>query len=405
MQQYFIIVLFAIFSLSSCNLGYNTDGDNITYTYMPGGGGFTVKTVTIKGADAATFKILSNDTYAKDKNRCYFESRPIENAEPKSFIPLEGGFSKDAKNVFYLLRKFKNVDAKSFDVIETGPFSQDKDNIYFYWKSIGVEDYKSFEVINALGGIDNKCYYRTYKAGDSLHINKNPIKDKNSFQILEHRYSKDNQQVYFDGDVVQGADSKTFNVTSYGKGKDSRFMYYGKSRISSPASYKELASGYSMDSLSVYFQWAAINDANPEKFEIINQFWSSDDSNIYLEGEKAEFIDYKTFEHIGGKYVKDVNHVFYLNTRVEHANTKTAEITETWDWLKDDKSYFFEGQEIVGIDYSSFKILNNDYSIDKNQVYFRLKPIKDVDLKSFQTTKYTYGGKDKFNKYYQGKKQ
>lgn len=400
----FLLILTSLF-FSSCNTGYDIEDKKVTYTYWHEGMGFSATTFEVLDADYKSFKEISSaPAFGVDKTQAFYKGLVINNSDGKSFQPLEGGFSKDSKRVFYMYQSIRNADSKSFQVINKGPFSYDDHNIYFYWKSIGAKDINSFEVIDALGAKDNQYYYKTSIAGDSLHIGKYPIKDKNTFQLLDHRYSKDKFQVYFDGEIVQGADSKTFEVIDYAKGQDSKSLFYGKSRINSPNTFKELSDGYSIDSVSVYYKWALINEAKPSSFQIINQYWARDDSSVFLEGQKQDSINDKTFKHIQGKYAKDEKYVYHLSSIVNMANPKTVESLDYWQWIKDDKSYFFEGKRINEIDYSTFRILENDYSIDKNRVYFRLKPIDNIDVKTFKTTDGTFGGQDKNGTYYMGEK-
>ncbi|MFT5265219.1 MAG: hypothetical protein ACI8YQ_003970 [Polaribacter sp.] len=391
-----------LFALYRC--GYNVKDGVVLYTYWHEGMGNTVKTTQVSNVDPKSFKkIKSERAYGVDKFHAFYEGKIIEHSLGNSFIALKGGFSKDAKSVFYSYQKIKGANSKTFKLINNGPFSYDKNNIYYDWKPIGATDINSFEVINSLGAKDNQYYYKVSNAGDdSLHISKYPIKDKKSFQHLKHRYSKDDFQIYFDGEVVVGADSRTFEVIDYGKGKDSNFHYYGKSIINSPQTFKELSKGYSIDSLSVYYKWSLIKDAKPEGFVILNQFWSKDNSYIYLEGEKTELIEFNTFSLIKGKYVKDKNSVFYLSSIINEVDSKTTESVDSWNWIRDKNSYFFKGEKVKDIDYASFQILKNDYSKDKNRVYFRLEPLNEIDVQSFQTTNGTYGGRDKSGEYYKG---
>ena len=401
---YILLFLITSIAMTSCNTGYEIEKDVVLYTYWHEGMGFESQTFEVTEADPVTFKELNHKAFGVDKDHAYYKGILIENSIGKSFESIDNGFSKDSENVYYMYRVVQNADSKTFKLINGGPFSQDSKGIYYYWQPIGAGDPTSFEIIDNLGAKDNSFYYSLSNSGEKLHINKYPIKDKNSFQILDSRYSKDMFQVYFDGEIVDGADSKTFEITDYAKGKDSKYIYYGKSKISSPETFKKLSDGYSIDDISVYFEYDLIKGASPKSFEIINQFWAKDEANVYFQGRKTTFLDENSFQYIEGKYVKDANRVYYLDSILVNADPKTIESVDWWDWVRDENSYFFMGQKLNNIDYSSFRILENDYSKDKNNVYFQLNVLKDVDVQSFQTTDGTYGGSDKHGEFYMGER-
>lgn len=74
---------------------------------------------------------------------------------------------------------------------------------------------------------------------------------------------------------------------------------------------------------------------------------------------------------------------------------KTTEICNNADvWAKDSVNVYYKNQQLLGADVSSFKVLSNGYSCDKNKVYFRSLILKDADINSFKVLSNFYA-KDK----------
>ena len=73
--------------------------------------------------DYHTFRML-NDFYAADVKQVYFKSEIVEGADPKSFVPLNGGreYGQDNNRVYYHARgtSIKNLDALKHKNMEKG---------------------------------------------------------------------------------------------------------------------------------------------------------------------------------------------------------------------------------------------------------------------------------------------
>lgn len=70
---------------------YATDGQSVWY-----------KGELVQGADSATFKVLWRDTdFSVDAGRAYYMGLPISGALPKTFRPLQNGYSEDGHGYFF----------------------------------------------------------------------------------------------------------------------------------------------------------------------------------------------------------------------------------------------------------------------------------------------------------------
>ncbi len=229
-------------------------------------------TDTVVGADPKTFEII-DDQFAKDKNHIYYDGdvledsdsatfvvgaipkdksnvyllltcednqwdqcyRRVNGADPKTFELLSYGFSKDKSYVFYNTEIIPSADPMTFAVHDGGKYGYtygyDKSNIYIRGENrIGVIKEKCNEVDNKatyyLGGYylrcDNKIYYfDTWLTGADLK----------TFRTIgaTNNYALDSKTVYFDGEIVVGADASTFDIGDGINAKDKNYTYrFGK---------------------------------------------------------------------------------------------------------------------------------------------------------------------------------
>lgn len=121
----FFIVLLLI---TSCHTGYKKENGKWVWITYDEAAGKRVK--QIDSADQETFKILSNENYATDKNKVYYNANPIKKANPKTFTVLsDNGYSKDDKKVYLDLDEIIFADPNTFEILNY-PYSKDKDNVF-----------------------------------------------------------------------------------------------------------------------------------------------------------------------------------------------------------------------------------------------------------------------------------
>ncbi len=168
--------------------------------------------------------------------------------------------------------------------------------------------------------------------------------DQNSFVPINGVYAKDKNYVYLWNNVIEGADPNTF-------------AYLGKD--------------YGKDQQKVFFGGKELKGADPNTFQIIEYRWSKDKNDAYCGSEPLKVVDVASFK---------ILHIGILN-----------------DWAKDKNDYYFDAKKI-DCDYSTVKILNGSYAIDKNRAYFDGIPIEGVDVKTFQATD-GVSAKDRYRDY------
>jgi DKNYY family len=140
-----VLGLFCIILLfSGCNTGYRKVDGKWSYVTWDEANG---RRMSPLGADDATFKVLNNGEYAKDKSNVYYQGRPIVGTDADTFVLLKGGpYAKDKNHVYLLDTIVVNADPASFKQLEY-PYARDKKGIYCGTLPMNVNDMEEFEVI------------------------------------------------------------------------------------------------------------------------------------------------------------------------------------------------------------------------------------------------------------------
>lgn len=182
-------------------------------------------------ADVNTFVVVDYN-YSKDKQAMYYKGKLLANVNPDFFEVLRCGFIKDNLNVFFVRQNGESVildgaDVASFKIIENTCYAKDKESVFFNnsgyrFESFGkIEgaDPETFEVIS--GGYTKdatKVYYNGVNIKGS---------DVDTFELVGFYHSKDKNFVYYQGLLIDGADPKTFETTSASYySKDLKSAYY-----------------------------------------------------------------------------------------------------------------------------------------------------------------------------------
>lgn len=224
-------------------------------------------TDTVVGADPKTFEII-NKEFAKDKNHIYYEGdmledsdsatfvvgeipkdksnvylflicednqwdqcyQKVEGADPATFEPIKYGFYKDKSHIFYNTKLVSEADINTFVVYDGGKYGYtygyDKNYIFVIgYNRVGVIREKCID-LRQIGGYYLRCDDKVYYV-DKLLIGADA---KTMIPIgSTSNYAKDSKTVYFDGEIVVGADTATFGIGDGINAKDKNYTYrYGK---------------------------------------------------------------------------------------------------------------------------------------------------------------------------------
>ena len=185
------------------------------------------------------------------------------------------------------------------------------------------------------------------------------------------------------------------------------------------ATFQEIDSGYSKDKNSVYVRenkgWKKLEGLDPNTFELVSNYGSvymKDKNGVYVLGgdsdnlklEKLPYRDGKTFEVMDQLYSKDKNNIYYKGERIVGVDIPTFEKIDKYVYSKDKNNIYFRGRKISGVDKNTFKKIDElQYSKDKNNIYYGNKKIEGVDRNTFEVIN-DYYSKDKNSVYYENNK-
>jgi hypothetical protein len=139
--------------LISCVDGYQKTSDNEWTWVNKSEAGQQVKTID---TDVATFTILDDPAYAKDKKNVFCRGIRILDADPETFeVITENGYSKDKNNVYLDRAKVIFANPNAFEIIQW-PYAKDDKRVFNGNLPIEVDNINEFEVIKAGKG---KSFY------------------------------------------------------------------------------------------------------------------------------------------------------------------------------------------------------------------------------------------------------
>ena len=361
----------------------------------------------ILNADVNSFVVLEGDhSHAKDKNSVYYSGEKIEGANPKTFKIIEDGmYSKDDKNVYAAVDIIKDADPQTFRRIPETNYARDKNNLYYYFgdvKNLGKINEKDFKVLdNNLVKNGNEMYYLGEKVNIKNPEKFEPIKVSDDKYIL---YGKDDENIYVVTSdekygyfkAIKNADKDTFEVmekdTRYSKDKNNVY-YAGYNVVQLQDVDKDSfviadENAFSYDKKNVYYAGRKLNDISSNGFKVtrldnrpnlpIN--FLNDNKNIY---KLIDVFDEETGE------LKSVKTAVVKNPKVD---SKTFELFDHWEnYFRDKTNVYYENElykmglkKIEGADRNSFKILDSEFSKDKNNVYYYGNKMKGISPDGFE---------------------
>ncbi|NWO27414.1 DKNYY domain-containing protein [Leptotrichia sp. oral taxon 417] len=309
-------------TLKKLDNGYFKDKNNIYY-------GLSGNLYKIKNADLQTFEVLtspysSSVYFAKDKNNVYYNGKKLDGIVPNDFEQIQSYFIKD-KNGIYKFEEGENEQDLKITPI----------NAKIDFKNLKELDWKYF-------GDDKNIYYF-----DENDFKKLDNADVNSFERIEYTgFFKDKNNVYYDGEKVEGIDMNSIEVINGMCIKDKNSVFYEgkKLRNISPDNFNIFDDGISYDKILV--------DKNGAYKLLENE--NQKDKIIPLDSKN---IDLKTLERIespmdSSNYFKDKNGVYFLNgekfVKINGADIDTFEVTMSGKYGKDRNNVYFEGKKMEG---------------------------------------------------------
>ena len=372
---------------------------------------FIIQIEKLAGADRDTFETVS--VYGKDKNNLYFYNQKIKGINTKTFKLVGSGefVVKDDKGVYYFvnrkMKKLQNADFNTFEEVSKNEYYRDKNGVYYYDEYEGTmtklkgADPKTFEGISYTLGKDKNAIYKKENRLSGI--------DPATFEEIDAAFTKDKNNVYYRNVPMKGIDPKTFEpFVNYTHVKDKNGIYHfyqfnddlvvEKVELSPEIDLKTLQSfenyaEYSKDKNNVYYDFQKIEGADIKTFEPDGYSIGKDKKGVYYKTHKINGIDVNSTEVLENEFYKDKNNIYYRNKKLENFKPENFEvISSSLVGQNEDFYYFTEDEndntkffllENKNVDAETFEVLDEEYTKDKNNVYYKGKILKGADVKTF----------------------
>ncbi|WP_455041795.1 DKNYY domain-containing protein [Leptotrichia buccalis] len=468
------------FEILDNDLNFIKDYKNVFYLDRAEDGITFIPTVqNTEGVDVATLESVGKSVfkdYFKDKNNVYIVASEREfisadsintklnfykliGANPKTFELIDN-FGKDDKNVYFLDKKLKGIDAKTFEEISFN-IVKDKNGLHILLNSddsgiktrnlkISGLDLKTFKKLeNGYYKDKNNIYYNL---DNNLYTIKNA--DLASFEVLNSPYSssiyfaKDKNNVYYQNKKIDGLVADGFEQIQSNFIKDRNRIYKFEedenkknlkiTPINAKIDFKnlkELDWKYFGDDKNIYYfdenDFKKLDNADVNSFKRIEYTsFFKDKNNVYYDGEKVEGIDMNSIEVISGMWIKDKNNVFYEGQKLKGISSDNFNYFDgglSYETILFDKNGIYKflknednekSVEIIRLDGKELDLKtleritspleSSNYFKDKNGIYYmngnKFVKVNGADKDSFEVTESGKYGKDKNNMYFEGKK-
>ena len=372
---------------------------------------FVIQIEKLAGADRDTFDIVS--VYGKDKNNLYFYNQKIKGINTKTFKLVGSGefVVKDDKGVYYFvnreMKKLQNADSNTFEEVSKNEYYRDKNGVYYYDEYEGTmtklkgADPKTFEGISYTLGKDKNAIYKKENRLSGI--------DPATFEEIDAAFTKDKNNIYYEDVPMKGIDPKTFEpFVNYTHVKDKNGIHHfyqfnddlvvEKVELSPEIDLKTLQSfenyaEYSKDKNNVYYDFQKIEGADIKTFEPDGYSIGKDKTGVYYKTHKINGIDINSTEVLENEFYKDKNNIYYRNKKLENFKPENFEvISSSLVGQNEDFYYFTEDEnnntkfillENKNVDAETFEVLDEEYTKDKNNVYYKGKILKGADVKTF----------------------
>jgi hypothetical protein len=219
-----VITLLIISFLCGCSTGYKIEENNVYWVSWDEGRGKVDN--LLEEAHPEYFDVLEHPVYAKDNNNAFYKGVRLKGVDISSFRSIHKFHAVDKNQAYYGHMIVNDSDGKSFKVVD-GNWAVDKFDYFYHTKPLKVCDYDTFEITDNYFNSwarDSQCAY--------FMSSKVPIKDRESFIILEGGYSKDKHYVYYENKIMTDADAITFRmIKGTYMGKDKNSCYSSQKKI------------------------------------------------------------------------------------------------------------------------------------------------------------------------------
>ena len=251
--------------------------------------------------------------------------------------------------------------------------------ISFNEKEVEVRDKKSFEILNHDYAKDDvSAYYRGYEIEDS---------DGESFVLLEESYSKDKYNVYICSNHLDGTKYYTERATNI-------FVLDGEA----PQHFTVIDEHFAKGNLRAYHGHVALMNSHGPSFISLGRGYGKDRANVYYQYNIMD-ADALTFQLLEGSYATDKEYAFYEGVKINGSHAASFKVL-SYNVSKDKNNVFSGFKSVDGVDALSFKFYQeSNYAKDTNSIYWNTVSVEAADYKTFVVHKGSSYAKDKNNYY------
>jgi hypothetical protein len=269
------------------------------------------------------FGCSSESNYQKKGGKWHYEGTPINReTEPVDFKPLGGYFAKDDRVGYYrgvpIYDGNDASDGPSFEAVNKH-YAKDISRVYYcdterdgreYWsikrnkiKRLGNADPASFRLLGD-GSIARDKRHLFHK--DQVV----PVRDIDSYQILEYGFAKDKVRGYYSLAEVAGSDGSSFEALGSHYAKDRSKIYY-------------------VDGVHI---GGAIKGVRLESFTAVGDGYATDGRKAYYRGAVIATEDASTLQTLSGMgYAKTLRQVFHNGKLIRDADAPSFSLVEKFD--------------------------------------------------------------------------
>jgi hypothetical protein len=299
---------------------------------------FTILWHPVSGADAKTFKPLSQDV-GKDKNMIFFRTAKQPQVDYASFQIKKDGVMRDKNRVYATYYRdtliiVEGVDVETYGNFEGKRWSFDKDHIYINGNQLVDADRNTFSILSEYYAKDRDYLFALdhKEVLDPKKVTKVKAHTE-KLVVLNYAFAYDDRQVFFRNTDSMKIEINTIpfkneksirlvgmciiiddSVYEHGYGKIGLVPFNDKVDV---ATFQFLDGYYYADINQVYYNTNLLNGADRASFSVFseNDYIARDKNSVYLAGKKEELADAATLEVFNSYFFKDKNHVYYCNNQ------------------------------------------------------------------------------------------
>ena len=265
-----------------------------------------------------------------------------DTAEDTDPVVLGYGYTRKGNDILF--------DGKRIDRAGVDDLNRVARNVSREIKLASNIDTASFKVLNREYCKDKQMVYYKWTNPARFWLVELPEADPKTFEAVSGNLAKDQQHVWWYGDILQGLDPKTLEVVNPGYvWKDSESVWYQHEPIegADPKSFRHVGQAYYRDKNRVYWSMTPLEGADPKTFRSFgNEIpYGADKKSVWHTTEILPNMDPATFGVVHQSAYKDKTGVYCDGILVPGASPETtrklADLNESLtSLLTDGESYF-----------------------------------------------------------------